>query len=118
MEDHDWDECGEAIADLFQGDDAKVTGIRGAWICDLDEDEQVLVHEFVCEDKRGPDALEAVQRFENYAAKREKVAREKLAKVKAQQEESARLSGNEEYQRLRNLIAEHTGRLTSTDVAW
>lgn len=115
MDPHDWNECGTEIADLFQGDDAKATGIRGAWICDLDEDEQELVHAFVCENKRGPDGLEAVQRFENYAAKREKVARERLAKVKAQQEKSESLSRNEEYQRLRHLIAEHTAR---TENAW
>lgn len=121
MEDHDWDECGPEIADLFKGDDVKRASISDAWYCDLDSDEQMLVHEYVCENKRGPDALEAARRYEQYAAKRERETREKLAKRKAEQEKHQNVSvareslaQNEEYQRFRNLIAEHTAYTAST----
>lgn len=71
MEEHDWDECGDEIASLFEGDPLKRQSISDAWYDDLDSEEQELIHGYVCENKRGPEGLEAVQRFEKWAAERE-----------------------------------------------
>lgn len=107
MEDHDWDECGSEVADLFRADDFKSAGIRRAW-WDLDEDDQILIHEFVCEDRRDPDAAEAVLRFETLAAQKESRLREDAAerekRAQANPDETRLGLNSEAYAKFQHLL--------------
>jgi len=112
MDDHDWDDCGDAIADLFQADEIKAESIRDAWYNDLDDEEMNLIHDFVCESKRSPEALETVQRFEKYAEEREKRMRkrreenEKIAAHMAAKEKAKAqsIAGSPEFEELQALV--------------
>lgn len=123
MEDHEWEDCGHEIAQLFKGDAIKMASIGDAWWNDVDEEDQELVHEFVCESKRGPDALAAVQRFEKYAQVREarmrkrreeverKVAAATAERKKAVDTKAAEIAARslaDEFQKFRDLLTDST----------
>lgn len=97
MEDHDWDECGDAIAKLHQADEIKGRAIADAW-WDTDEDDQYAIHEVLCEQKRDPTDLEKARDFEKRAAETEK-------RLRKMEEERKKVADRERVKALEELKA-------------
>jgi hypothetical protein len=67
MRDHEWHDCGVAIADLYNKDPIKYGAICSAWYA-LDDDDQESVHHVMCNGGVYPDDMEVAREFERHAA--------------------------------------------------